>query len=369
MRKHSISQLELKLCISDALYPGDLWRTCAQDRWKLPQYRRKFDAANMEERRMLDQRSGEVGCYVDCAMVSSKIPLQDPLTGRATDVISDNHVLWSSGDKWQGITVEVYEHQVIETAEFRTVHHNIVLYLSDPARIELKADGIRDDRRRVSGDLSFFPAGTVCHVGSREAHQVLVASVTQQLMNHLGPPLELAPQTFLKDSRIEHICRALKAEAESSFSCGPLYGESLGLALAGCLHGDTAHASSRSHLIGGLAPQAYKRVVDFIDSDLAGPLHLQSLAELAGLSQFRFAHNFKVQTGLSPHQFVMRARLQRAMQLLRETDAPITEIALAVGFQGSSRFNALFKRELGETPSEYRRLFREVSRTQRFSGK
>jgi AraC family transcriptional regulator len=108
---------------------------------------------------------------------------------------------------------------------------------------------------------------------------------------------------------------------------------------------------------GGLSPRMLRRVFDFIDSEIHTPLRMTRLAKIAGLSEFRFAHNFKVETGMSPHQFVMRTRIKRAQQLLRETSLTILEIALAVGLQNSSQFNALFKRELRTTPSAFRRQF------------
>jgi AraC family transcriptional regulator len=85
---------------------------------------------------------------------------------------------------------------------------------------------------------------------------------------------------------------------------------------------------------------------------------MAALAEIAGLSQYRFAHNFKSAIGLPPHQYVIRARIERAKRILRETDLSILDIACAVGCQSVSRFNSLFKRELGTTPSGYRASFR-----------
>ncbi len=293
----------------------------------------------------------------------SRIPLQDPIDSTPKDVIADRLVLWSSAAAWNGVTAEAYELGAMELPEFQVVNHNVVMHLSNPALIELTVDGERDSRTRISGDLGLFPAGTVCQANSRNQHQLLVVSLSQQVMNNSGLEVNdttessLFALSYAVDPQVEHICMALKAEAESNFLSGSLYGESLGLALARRFLGQysTLNTSLRR---GGLAPHKLRRVIEYIHAELDSPLRMNALAEIAGLSQFRFAHNFKLQTGMSPHQFVMRARIERAKRMLRETNLPVVEIALSAGLQSSSQFNALFKRELGTTPRNFRRSFR-----------
>ena len=294
----------------------------------------------------------------------STIPLHDPATGGSILVVADRQVQWTSGAAWAGITAEVYSFEGIATPEFQIVDHLVALHLSGPAVVELKIDGQQDTRLRGGGDISFLSAGTVCQVKSGAPHEVLVVSVSQQIINNCGvelresPPSAFTARGHLIDPQIEHICMALKAEGESSYACGRLYGESLALALASRLMGQYSTRDVPSTLAGGLAPQVLRRVIDYIESDLATPLRMNSLAEIAGLSQFRFAHNFKAHTGLPPYRYVMRARIERAKRILRETNLSIVEVALAVGFQSSGQFNSIFKREIGITPGAFRGNFR-----------
>jgi AraC family transcriptional regulator len=293
----------------------------------------------------------------------SKISLLDPHDFTPKQVIQDNCVIWSSENAWKGITAEVYEFETMDLPEFQIVNHNIVFHIANPASVDLTIDGRNDTRTRRPGDLSLFPAGTAIRARSPHPHRVLVVSLSHELMGHAASDglqnhsFDPHPILYLRDTHIRHICKALKAEAAADFSSGPLYGESLGLALAIRFLG---RYSKSPPLIrrGGLPPRMLRRVVDFIDSELHTSLRMESLAQIAGLSQFRFAHNFKAETGMSPHQFVMRARIERAKSLLRETDLTIVEIALAIGLQSSSQFNALFKRELNTTPGDFRRSFR-----------
>jgi AraC-like DNA-binding protein len=68
----------------------------------------------------------------------------------------------------------------------------------------------------------------------------------------------------------------------------------------------------------------------------------------------RFLRTFKRVTGVTPHQWVLRARLREAARRLAETRAPVTEIALDVGFEDLSNFTRTFRAEFGASPREYR---------------
>jgi AraC family transcriptional regulator len=282
----------------------------------------------------------------------------------AREVIPNLAVLWSSGSTWHGIKAEGCHLEGAETPQFRTVDHQVLMHLSKPALVELKAAGQCDTRERVSGDLSILPAASVCQVRARDPHELLLVSVSQDLVVQTaleagdGMPCELIPRVYHRDAQLEHICWALKAEAECNCVLGRLYGESLALALCAHLLRHPFANNSAMAKKGGMAPRMLRRVIDYIESNLDGSIRMASLAEISGLSQYRFAHNFKSATGIPPHQYVIRARLDRAKQMLRRTNVSVLDIAYGVGFQSISRFNSLFKRELGTTPSNYRTSFR-----------
>lgn len=106
---------------------------------------------------------------------------------------------------------------------------------------------------------------------------------------------------------------------------------------------------------GGLAPVVLRNIMAFIEEHLASPLTLAELAVQAGLSEFHFARMFKQSTQLAPHQYVMQRRMAKAEQLVRGSTLPLTEIALACGFNSSSHFSNRFKSVYGCTPSTLRR--------------
>lgn len=103
----------------------------------------------------------------------------------------------------------------------------------------------------------------------------------------------------------------------------------------------------------GLTGACLRRVVGFIDARLHEPLPLTSLAAEARLSAFHFARAFKRTTGLSPHQFVLLRRIERARELLLRPEARIADVATRVGFCDQSHLSGHFKRVHGVPPREF----------------
>ena len=106
---------------------------------------------------------------------------------------------------------------------------------------------------------------------------------------------------------------------------------------------------------GGLSPAALRRVHLFVVAHLEGPLRLADLAERAQLSPYHFARAFKSSTGETPRAYVERLRVEKAQELIRDTETPLADIALACGFSSQSRLTTAFRRATGFTPARYRR--------------
>jgi AraC family transcriptional regulator len=109
--------------------------------------------------------------------------------------------------------------------------------------------------------------------------------------------------------------------------------------------------------IGGLAHCAMRRVEELISDRLGAAETAPSIAELAssaGLSAHHFIRAFKASTGYTPHQHVMRRRIECAMDMLRRPERSIAEVAGAVGYASPSHFVASFRRSMGVTPGAYR---------------
>lgn len=92
----------------------------------------------------------------------------------------------------------------------------------------------------------------------------------------------------------------------------------------------------------------------FIAENVERPLTLDELAEHVSLSTFYFARLFKQETGFSPHEYIVRARVDKAKYLLKTTTLPLKEIAYRCGFSNECNFSTSFKKLSGNTPHAYR---------------
>ena len=98
-----------------------------------------------------------------------------------------------------------------------------------------------------------------------------------------------------------------------------------------------------------------RRAVEYIDAHLGEPVSLADIASAAGLSRMHFAAQFKSATGLRPHEFLLRRRIERAQEELLSDGASVVDVALSVGFQSQPHFTTIFRRIVGQPPHAWRR--------------
>jgi AraC-like DNA-binding protein len=97
------------------------------------------------------------------------------------------------------------------------------------------------------------------------------------------------------------------------------------------------------------------RARDAMDRAYAEPLDVRAVAAVAHVSVAHFSRSFRDVFGETPHRYLQRRRVERAMFLLRETDRSVTEICFDVAFTSLGTFSRTFREIVGETPSGYRR--------------
>jgi len=137
---------------------------------------------------------------------------------------------------------------------------------------------------------------------------------------------------------------------------GRLYAESLGTAASVRLFRRYSDNAAR-HTIrvrGGLTTNHLKRVVDYIETNLASDISLPDLAEVVNLSTHHFGQAFKRPIVFAPHRYLIERRVHRAKELLVGTDSTIAEIAGRVGFSSHSHLTVNFRKVTGRTPSRFR---------------
>jgi AraC family transcriptional regulator len=241
----------------------------------------------------------------------------------------------------------------------------IPLNLEGSATITRCAGGQSAVRQAQPGRFSIVPPQMDFHVAVDGQVTSLHLYVRKAVIDEVaadffgGDPgmIEIIPRFGASDPVIEQLAMSVRAALVDPPDAATLYTDHVARALAARLLSNHSNAPARP--IKELRPQGLRRVVlnrvkDFIEAHLEGPLSLSDLVAGSGLSAGHFAREFKRSTGLSPHQYVLRARTDRAKSLLKGSDATIAGVALACGFADQEHLTKVFKRLTGTTPAAYR---------------
>jgi len=108
-----------------------------------------------------------------------------------------------------------------------------------------------------------------------------------------------------------------------------------------------------------LSRDVLRRAIRFVNDNLDSKLKWDEIASDVGLDPFTFGRGFKLSTGMTPHQYIIRCRLRRAMKLLAREELSLADIALDVGCSCQSHLTTLFRKHLGTTPGAFRMSARE----------
>jgi AraC family transcriptional regulator len=167
--------------------------------------------------------------------------------------------------------------------------------------------------------------------------------------------LEIAPRQLVTDDRLTHLLFALDAERARGYSAGKLFVDCIESALANILITSFNTFAPRSISgKGGMAPHVLRRVVEFMHANLDKQIGLKDLASCAGLSLSHFSFQFRASTNQSPHQYMLRLRVERSKQLLRDSRLSVLDVGLEVGFRNQQHFATVFRNSVGVSPSVYR---------------
>jgi AraC-like DNA-binding protein len=158
--------------------------------------------------------------------------------------------------------------------------------------------------------------------------------------------------TLRREPRIGPLARALLEAENIGGSFGCLYADYIGVAVVALLLGSVQCMAPPG--AAGLSTWRMKRAIEYIEANLAEPVSSADIASAAGLTRMHFAAQFRARTGLRPHEYLLRRRIERAQQLLGKPDVSVVNVALAVGFQNQSHFTNIFKRFVGQTPRMWR---------------
>ena len=260
---------------------------------------------------------------------------------------------------WNGVHLEYHRQPPLSIPNHFLERHLVCICLNRSVTVERVFDGRSRTEHLTVGSCSILPTH-MQHRAScdRTAEFVLLSlepTFLQAAAESTNSAVELVPQFSKSDPLIHQIGLALKTELESNELGGRLYADGMAQALAVHL---TRHYGVSKRIIandpGGLPKYKLKQVVDHMVGHLDQEMSLVSLAAEVQMSPFHFARLFKQSTGVSPHQYVTRIRIDRAKQLLTDPGLEIIDVGQEVGFKTQSHFTAVFRRVVGVAPKVYR---------------
>ncbi|MFN7943806.1 MAG: AraC family transcriptional regulator [Blastocatellia bacterium] len=238
----------------------------------------------------------------------------------------------------------------------------ISIHAGPPVAITCRRAGHHYSGTSLHGDIHIIPAGTPSVWEVKGKDTFLTLSVAPALLRRAAQELghdpdkvEIINRFQVRDRQLENIGWALKEELECGNPCGPIYLDSLALTVAMrliCCH-SSQHVELRRPRK-RLSEGRLRQVFDYIEARLAENLTLNELAAVAGLSSSHFKVLFREATGLSPHQYVIRQRVERARNLLGASELSISRIALEAGFAHQSHLARHMQRMLGVSPGALR---------------
>ncbi len=265
---------------------------------------------------------------------------------------------------WDGIYMQQHQQPAWETPTYAHTRHMLLIHSPDPlVRSERWFDGRKQQEQFDSENtVVIVPAGVEHRSNWDRESDISLLFLEPDAIDRVARELvttdrlELIPQYAMHDPLIDRIGRSLTAELAAEQVGNRLFADSLTIALSIHLIG---HYSSWQQPLNvkdrGLSPRKLQQAIDYIDAYLSTDLSVSEIAAQLAMSQYYFTRLFKRSTGMSPYQYVMQQRIERAKYLLKTTGLSMAAIAQQVGFTSQNQLTFQFRKFVGTTPSSFRK--------------
>jgi len=219
----------------------------------------------------------------------------------------------------------------------------------------------RSAMRRVTfqtSEMGFFPSRMERWVGTGHQERLLLGisdAALRAAREGISGAADPGHWCKMVDVRLAALVKAVNAERIAGFPSGRLFLDSIEQAIAATLV-DVFAGRSRSvqPLRGGLGPARLRTIRELVHAKIEDELTLIEMAQSVELSPAHFSRMFRESTGETPHQFVLRNRIERAKEMLRAPGARVLDVAVACGFKTQQHFARVFRHVCGTSPTEYR---------------
>ena len=212
--------------------------------------------------------------------------------------------------------------------------------------------------RYVAGELILPHRREGKWIGLMNAPYLQLSISDVALMAASGSEVELRMYRKFADVRLHALASAVHAEMVAGFPNGRLFLDSVEQAIAVALI--NGHGVGHGRMLirrGGLGSARLQKIKEFVDANMDADLGLDEMAQSVELSTAHFARMFRESMGETPHQFVLRQRIERAMAMLRDQTTRVLDVAVGCGFKTQQHFAQVFRDVCGVSPTEYRQVF------------
>jgi AraC family transcriptional regulator len=297
----------------------------------------------------------------------------DLLTPCRSDLLSIDQILearpqrpiaTTRGRGWQGVTLDLHRPYFGCAESYRGLDHHLVCYCpSGSARLIQSRAGTVHAGVITAGTSYIMPAGyhsTWEGDSGMSARLRIPPSLIELAAEQLGYPkgwVEIRNVFQVRDPVIERLAQTLLAEIDmKAHPAQLLIVDSISTALAAhMLRRYNAFEPVERSPERALGKVEIARLTEFIEDNLDRTISLEDLATVVNVSRFHFSRLFKRSMGCTAISYVEQCRIRRAQVLITDTNLPLAEIALMVGFVDQSHFTRRFHRHVGCTPAVFAR--------------
>jgi AraC family transcriptional regulator len=265
---------------------------------------------------------------------------------------------------WCGLRLDQVSTPAGELVEYRPTSDVVSVATGAKRAIEVVlADAPSRLLEVTPGQVHIFAANVPVGVRLFEPAENIVVTLSPRLLSEVRPngsstQVALRSRFGLQDGLIEQLVYALLEEA-TSVTSDSRYVQTLGAALAAHLvRRYASNEAPRQARPRRLVKPVLASVLEYIEQNMDAELTLPRLAAFARLNVFTFVRRFKTSTGLPPHRYILRRRVECAKVLLSNAALSIADVALRCGFGDQSAFTTAFRRLTSQTPSAYRETLR-----------